>query len=117
VCVETRIEGTVRRLPAGITLSAYRIIQEALTNVVRHAGPTTAHLKLTYHPEELEIELIDEGPGDGFRPGGAASPVRGGNGLIGMRERVALYGGRLSTGQTGRGFRVAASLPTGGDPR
>ncbi|MCU1429925.1 MAG: histidine kinase [Actinomycetia bacterium] len=112
VPVQTHIEGTVRPLPAGMDLSAYRIIQEALTNVVRHAGPTTAQLRLRYAPDEFEIELTDEGGSEDGEPRRASNANGGGHGLVGMRERVALYGGRLSAERTGRGFRVVARLPT-----
>jgi signal transduction histidine kinase len=112
VPVRTRIEGTVRPLPAGMDLSAYRIIQEALTNVVRHAGPTTAELRLRYTPDELEIELTDDGS-QHERPSHPTRLNGGGHGLVGMRERVALYGGNLSAERAGRGFKVVARLPTG----
>lgn len=113
VHVETRTEGTVRALPAGVDLSAYRIIQEALTNVVRHAGPSTVRLLLHYEPEELEIELTDDG-GSHSTSSPVISPMNsgGGHGLVGMRERVALYGGQLSAGPTADGFKVLVRLPT-----
>jgi signal transduction histidine kinase len=108
VRVETLTEGNVRTLPAGVDLSAYRIIQEALTNVVRHAGSSTAHLRLSYKPAELEIELTD----DGGSPTANSKNPGGGHGLVGMRERVALYGGELSAAPTADGFKVLARLPT-----
>jgi len=110
VRVETRTEGTSRALPAGVDLSAYRIIQEGLTNVVRHAGPSTAHLRLTYKPDELEIELSDDGGRHPRSPNGDRTPG-GGHGLVGMKERVALYGGRFSAGPTADGFTVLVQLP------
>jgi signal transduction histidine kinase len=119
VRVEVRIEGTPSELPAGLDLSAYRIVQEALTNVVRHAGPATARVAVRYAPDQVAIEVTDDGKGleppsatDGpFRPAG--SPV--GHGIVGMRERAALYGGTLEAGPLpGGGFRVAASLPLEG---
>jgi signal transduction histidine kinase len=105
--VELHVEGTQRPLPPGVDLSAYRIVQEALTNIVRHAGPTRARLWLRYVPDELEIEVVDDGANSQANP----SP-RTGHGLIGMRERVALYGGHLVAGPTGRGYRVCARLRT-----
>jgi signal transduction histidine kinase len=108
VRVETRTEGTVRALPAGVDLSAYRIIQEALTNVVRHAGQSTARLRLSYKPAELEIELTDDGGSS------TSTPINpgGGHGLLGMRERVALYGGEFSAAPTAHGFKVLVRLVT-----
>jgi signal transduction histidine kinase len=104
VRVEVRIEGTPAELPAGLDLSAYRIVQEALTNVVRHAGPATARVAIRYGPDHLAIEVVDDGRG--------GNPGDQGHGLPGMRERAALYGGTLEAGpRPGGGFRVAASLP------
>jgi signal transduction histidine kinase len=108
--VEIAIEGDERLLPAGMDLAAYRIIQEALTNAVKHAGKATARVSVCYEPEALEIEVLDDGRG-------AAAPllegiVEGGHGLIGMRERVALYGGELETGPVfPGGYRVHARFP------
>jgi signal transduction histidine kinase len=108
VRVELEVTGPVRPLPEGIDLSAYRIVQEALTNVVRHAGPTTAHLRVRYGTNALEIDLLDDGPAEGEAP----TPANGqGHGLVGMRERVGLYDGELVTGRAGRGYRVVARLP------
>ena len=110
VRVEARIEGTPFPLPAGLELSAYRIVQEALTNVVRHAGPATARVAVRYAPGRVAVEVVDDGRGgdpDGRRHGGL--------GIAGMRERAALYGGTLEAGPLpGGGFRVAASLPVEG---
>jgi signal transduction histidine kinase len=98
------VVGERRPLPGGVELSAYRIIQEALTNVRKHAQATEVVVRLAYG-DALTIEVLDDGRGDG---GGA------GRGLLGMRERVALHGGELVTGsETGRGFRVRATLPAG----
>jgi signal transduction histidine kinase len=105
--VEVRIEGTRPELPLGLDLSAYRIVQEALTNVVRHAGPATARVRIRYAPDTVDIEVVDDGHGTGT--GRADS-----HGIAGMRERAALYGGSLDAGPLpGGGFRVAASLPVG----
>jgi signal transduction histidine kinase len=98
------IEGTRPQLPLGLDLSAYRIVQEALTNVVRHAGPATARVHIRYAPAAVDIEVTDDGRGG--RPPGR------GHGIVGMRERAALYGGSLEAGPLpGGGFRVAARLP------
>jgi signal transduction histidine kinase len=112
VDVSVEIDGDSRPLPDGADLSAYRIIQEALTNVVRHAGPTRARVRLAYLAEEIVIEIIDDGGRKWDPP--QPDPAGGGNGLIGMRERVALYGGELIAGPHGHGFEVRATLPTVG---
>ena len=108
--VELRIEGEQAPLPPGIDLSAYRIVQEALTNTLKHAGPAEAEIVVRYSASSLELEIVDNGAG-------APASVNGsGHGLIGMRERVALYGGLLETGaSSGGGYAVRARLPlTGG---
>ncbi|MGB2954121.1 MAG: sensor histidine kinase, partial [Gaiellaceae bacterium] len=87
--VELRVEGERRELPVGIELSAYRIVQEALTNALKHAGDAQASVHVRYGRDLLELEIVDNGAGE---PAPVAS---GGHGLVGMRERVALYGGRL----------------------
>jgi len=107
VRVESTITGNPRELPAGIGLSAYRIVQEALTNVVKHAGTGTARVTLDYRDDELAVEITDHGRGcpgaDGHIPG---------HGLIGMRERVHLYGGRFWAAPLPEGgFQVTARLP------
>jgi signal transduction histidine kinase len=110
VRVEVRIEGTPSELPAGLDLSAYRIVQEALTNVVRHAGPATARVAVRYAPDQVAVEVTDDGKG-----ATSGDRERGGHGIPGMRERAALYGGTLEAGPLpGGGFRVAASLPLEG---
>ncbi len=102
--VDVVVDGTPRELPLGLELTAYRILQEALTNTRRHAGASRALVRLTYAPEALCLEVTD----DGRRPPG----TRTGHGLIGMRERASLYGGTLDTGPApDGGFRVAALLP------
>jgi signal transduction histidine kinase len=113
--VRLDVEGDSRPLPAGAELSAYRIVQEALTNILKHAGPTTARVRLAWHPAFLDIEVTDDGCGigPGRGPAGAAAD-HGGHGLAGMRERVALFGGDLEAGPSpGGGYRVAARLPLG----
>jgi signal transduction histidine kinase len=109
--VELTVEGEPRPLPAGVDLSAYRIVQEALTNSLKHAGPARATVRLCYGREALEVQVSDDGQGGG--PNGRVDG--GGHGLIGMRERVALFGGTLEVGVGhGGGFRVAARLPIDG---
>jgi signal transduction histidine kinase len=114
--VEVRALGRPRPLPPGMELSAYRIIQEALTNVVKHAGSARAEVVLCYQPRSLTIEITDNGGGAGRRPGAEADP---GHGLLGMRERVAVYGGRLRAGPLPppeSGFQVSAHLPLAEGP-
>ncbi len=103
--VDLRVEGERRAVPAGVDLSAFRIVQEALTNVLKHAGPARAAVTLRYRPGEIELEVVDDGA--------AARPAGRGHGLLGMRERAAVVGGRVETGpRDGRGYAVRASLPT-----
>ncbi len=114
VATEVEIIGSARPLPPAADVSAYRILQEALTNVVRHAGPTRARILISYRPGGISLEVTDEGrrePAPGPRPAGRAGT---GHGLIGMRERAALFGGTLETGPHQGGFRVLATLPIGG---
>ena len=102
---ELTVEGTQRPLPPGLDLSAYRIVQEALTNARKHAGDARAQVRLQYRPEALEIEVLDDGAG-------TANGAGGGHGLIGMRERVAVFGGTLVAGaRPGGGYAVHATLP------
>jgi signal transduction histidine kinase len=106
--VELRIEGEPVHLPAGIDLSAYRIVQEALTNVVKHAGDAAAAVVIRYEAHALELDVVDDGRGRAMSLNGS------GHGLIGMRERVALYGGTLKTGtRDSGGYAVRARLPFG----
>jgi signal transduction histidine kinase len=177
VPVTVRTEGELRPLPAGVDVSAFRIIQEALTNVVRHARPAEARLDLCYRPDEIEIQVTDDGggrprivayphypttittttpspapspapalavvsplgrahgatasspgparatpgspvsaPSSGWQPSAPSSPsdptASSGHGLVGMRERVALFGGTFVSGPEGTGYRVVAVLPT-----
>ena len=106
--IDVRVEGDERVLPTSIDMSAYRVVQEALTNTIKHAeGATAAHVRVQYRPKEVEVEVVD----DGLRQ--AAVPnKRVGHGLIGMRERVALHGGRLTAGpRPGGGYEVHAIFP------
>ncbi|MFD8148886.1 sensor histidine kinase [Streptomyces sp. NPDC059708] len=113
VGVEVRRTGEPRPLPADIDLSVYRIVQEALTNVVRHAGSSArATVTVEFREEELRVEVADDGRGAAVRPG------KPGFGITGMYERVGLLGGRFSAGPRPEGgFRVAAEIPlTAGEP-
>jgi signal transduction histidine kinase len=104
--VDLSIDGERRELPVGIELSAYRIVQEALTNALKHAGEAHAAVRIRYGDDSLELEIVDDGAHDGNRAAG------GGHGLVGMRERVALYGGRFDASPNpGGGFVVRAKLP------
>ena len=103
--VELRIEGDPEPLPPGVDVSAYRIVQEALTNALKHAGPARASIVVRYGPDELELEISDDGRSSGKGDGT-------GHGLVGMRERVAVVGGVLESGvRPGGGFVVRARLP------
>jgi signal transduction histidine kinase len=103
--VDLEVEGQPRHVPLGVDLSAYRVVQEALTNALKHAGEARATVLLRYRPDALELEVLDDGPG------GANGHV-GGHGLIGMRERIAVFGGEFDAGpREGGGFRVRAVLP------
>lgn len=116
VRVRVDVQGERAELPPGIDLAAFRIVQEALTNVVKHAGVPECSVTVRYGPGELSVEVTDDGRGGAVPAavGGPAAAGDGGHGLIGMRERVGLYGGELTAGpRPGRGFRVAARLPTG----
>jgi signal transduction histidine kinase len=105
--VRTEVTGTPRMLPTGVDLAAFRIIQEALTNVTRHAGKATATVRVGYGERDLTVQVEDDGNGSG--QGGTSG---GGNGIPGMRERASALGGELQAGpRPGGGFRVLARLP------
>jgi signal transduction histidine kinase len=111
--VRVAIDGQRKTLPAGIDVSVFRIIQEALTNALKHAGPTRADVLLTYHPDSIEVEIVDAGIVNGYEPEGS-DPENPQHGLLGMKERVSLYGGEIATGpcEDGRdGYRVWARIP------
>ena len=112
VPIAVRVEGEPRPLSPGVDLSAYRIVQEALTNVVRHAVPATAELTLRYRPCEVVIEVTDNGGTHQKTPSPARTGHGPGHGIAGMRERVAVYGGKLVAEPTGSGFHVLARIPT-----
>ncbi len=104
--VELSIDGERRELPVGIELSAYRIVQEALTNALKHAGDARATVHVRYGSDSLELEIVDDGQGGSKRTSG------GGHGLVGMRERVALYGGRFDASRRpSGGFAIRVVLP------
>ena len=106
--VRLQLDGERRQLAPGVDLAAYRIVQEALTNTVKHAGPARAEVLVRYGRDEVEIEVCDDGRG-GQTDGST------GHGLVGMRERVALYGGACTAGTApSGGFRVHAVLPLDG---
>jgi signal transduction histidine kinase len=110
--VELRIEGEQAPLPPGIDLSAYRIVQEALTNTLKHAGRAQATIVVRYEQAALELEISDNGTSTPAGMNGS------GHGLIGMRERAALYGGALEAGaRDGGGYYVRARLPFAGGSR
>jgi signal transduction histidine kinase len=116
LAVKLRVNGTRPPLPAGVDLSAYRIVQEALTNVVKHAGPARAQVVIGYGDQDVTVEVTDDGRGavTSVSDGRAGT----GHGLIGMRERVAAFGGDLEVGPgPDGGFRVAARLPLAVDRR
>jgi signal transduction histidine kinase len=115
--VAARIVGVPRPLAAGVDLSAYRIVQEALSNAARHAPRSTVRVEVRYGPDRLTVAVADNG--DGVPAGAAGDGARadatgGGHGLVGMRERVTMLGGSLATGPAdGGGFVVTAELPYG----
>jgi signal transduction histidine kinase len=112
VQVTTDVVGQPRVIPAAVDLAAYRIAQEALTNVVRHAGPTTVTVRVAYGKRDLRIDVADDGRHTGPECKGS---VGTGSGLPGMRERIAALGGHLDAGPSaGGGFRVHAVLPLDG---
>jgi signal transduction histidine kinase len=118
------VTGTARPQPAAVDLAACRIIQESLTNAIRHAGPATAAVTLNYGGADLRIEVADTGggtPADSASAtggGGGTRSAASGHGLIGMRERAASVGGVVQAGPgAGGGFCVAATLPLDGQPR
>jgi signal transduction histidine kinase len=116
LALKLRVEGVRPQVPLGVDLSAYRIVQEALTNVVKHAGPAQAQVTVCYGDREVTVEVTDDGRGAAALAGDGRAGA--GHGLVGMRERVALFGGDLEVGpRPGGGFRVAARLPFEADRR
>lgn len=114
--VRLTVDGTPRTLPAAVDLSAFRVVQEALTNTLKHARASAASVGVRYGADAVDIEVIDNGVFGAGRNGEAGVPGGGGHGLAGMRERVALYGGELDFDHApAGGFRVHALLPVDGD--
>lgn len=124
--VDLTVEGEVHELPRALDVSAYRIVQEALTNVLRHAPGSTARVRISYTPGAVDVRVRDESSADalvlaahhgGFdgdaAPAADGSAPRGGHGLVGMRERTQMFGGEFSAGHHETGFEVHAHLPTG----
>jgi signal transduction histidine kinase len=110
--VDLSVDGTVRDLQPGVELTGYRVVQEAMTNVLKHAGAAQVEVRIRYGTDCLDIEVRD---GGSDRPDLAGSAEPGGHGLVGMRERVALYGGTLHTGsRPDGGFAVHARIPVDG---
>ena len=103
--VDLRVEGEALELPAGVDLTAYRLVQEGLTNAIKHSHATRAEVVVSYGDAQIEVTVSDNGNGVGNGGGG-------GHGLVGMRERVSVYGGQLDAGpQPGGGYRLRAKLP------
>jgi signal transduction histidine kinase len=110
LAVDLRVEGPPVPLPHAIDLSAYRIVQEGLTNALKHAHASHADVLVRYRPDEVQIDVRDDGHGPSSSDGL-------GHGLVGIRERVNLYGGQMSAGPAnGRGFLLSTRLPLGGAP-
>jgi signal transduction histidine kinase len=109
--VTLTVTGTARALPPGADLAAYRVVQEGLTNVLRHAGQAPASVA-AHWGDLLELTVTDDGQGTGPAGPGDARPPGDGRGLLGLRERLALYGGELEAGlRPGGGWRIRAVLP------
>jgi signal transduction histidine kinase len=107
VPVELSTVGQVRALPSGIELAAYRVVQEALTNTMKHAAGASASVVVDYGNDHLRVEVIDTGGTPT-----AAAATGNGHGLVGLRERLAIYGGTLQTGpRLSGGYRVTALIP------
>jgi signal transduction histidine kinase len=110
--VRLAVEGQPRKLSQSLDLSAFRIVQEALTNVLKHAGHARANVTVGYRPQALELSVVDSGDGTTAPAHGLASA--GGHGLVGMRERAAMFGGTLTARpRAEHGFEVNAILPYG----
>jgi signal transduction histidine kinase len=112
--VDQNVQGTIRRLSPAADVTAYRVIQESLTNVCKHPPSSAAHVQLRYEPGVLHIVVAHDGPPRSAAEAAATAGNGGGYGILGMRERVAAVGGELHAGarRTG-GFEVSATLPAG----
>ena len=111
LAVEVVVEGELRPLPPTLEVSAYRLVQEALTNTLKHAEASNATVRLSYGPDALDVRIVDDGRGDADTSRAGV----GGHGLIGMRERVSIHGGRLRAGPRPEGgFEVWATFPLNG---
>jgi signal transduction histidine kinase len=109
--VEVRVQGSERSLSPARDLVAFRVVQEALTNVIKHAAPTSAVVSVRHEPTQVRLAVVDRGAPTRVN-GHAADGAPVGHGLVGMAERLALYGGTMRAGRTGQGgFEVVASLP------
>jgi signal transduction histidine kinase len=111
--VEMTVSGPVpEALPPGVDLSAYRIVQEALTNVLKHGGGAPTRVAMSFSDDGLDLSVTDAGSSIPAASGGSPQPERGGHGIIGMRERVAMFGGDLQAGPLpGGGYEVRAHIP------
>ena len=108
------VRGERPQLSAGLDLAAYRVIQEAITNVIKHAATDSCQLSVSYQDDALTLEITDRGSAGRGGSGGNGSPPAG-HGITGMRERVGMYGGQFRAAQVpGRGFRVMAVFPLAG---
>lgn len=109
---ELSVSGAKRVLPPGLDLAAYRVVQESLTNVIKHAGAARTAVRLEYHQRELRIKVSDDGSAAGASQAPGRSLGSGGRGLIGLRERIAVYRGKLDAGpRPGGGWQVSAMIP------
>jgi signal transduction histidine kinase len=107
LATDLRVEGTARLVSPAVGLCAYRIVQEALTNAIKHAGPARATVRVSWEPSQLRLEIADDGRGPQ-----SVNGIGGGHGIVGMRERAALHDGVVGTGAAARGgYLVRASLP------
>jgi signal transduction histidine kinase len=109
--VDYTVLGTVQPVPAGLSLCVYRVVQESLTNVIKYARATRVTVSLRYSPQQITVQVTDDGPGGASAPR-HGDPTGGGKGLVGMRERATLYGGTLTAGRAPQGgFEVVLTLP------
>ena len=112
LAVVSLVEGEVQALPPALDLSAYRILQESTTNILKHARARNVEILVRYQPNELDLRVRDDGRG-----ANAENGARSGHGLVGMRERVTLFGGELQAGPLkGGGFEVSVRLPIRPNP-